>query len=108
MKMILLLLSSASALLDDYSSYKNESISFYVPVEGPSRELRRMAVNRRSAPVEHGNDHLVAYVQPLGVELRLDQAHELYSPTYKEFSIGPDGTLAEVRGGPPPCMYVTS
>lgn len=107
-KLVLMLcLGAATSLLQDYGRYENETISFYVPSsDDHSRTVhRRIGVNRRGAPDEVGHEHLVAVIEPAGIELHVDQAHDLYTPTYKEFVIGEDGETEETASGPPKCIY---
>lgn len=105
-------LRSSLALLADYSAYTNESISFYVPADesGDARRLSAlspMKVTRRGAPVDQGSERMIAYVNPLGVELELHQARDLFSSEYKEIVVDEDGSTNVVRDTPSPCMYVT-
>lgn len=105
-----LLPATASAMLEDYRAYRNESITFFevssLPAGDPGRRVHRTAipVNRRAAPIHRAPERMIAIIEPLGVELDIVLAHDIYSPTYKEYSIKADGSMAQAREGLPTCM----
>lgn len=105
-----LLLATSSAIIEDYRTYRNESISFYevasLSAGDPGRRVHRteIPVNRRAAPIDRAPDLMIAVIEPLGVELDIVLASDIYSSNYKEFLIKTDGSMIRAREGLPTCM----
>lgn len=107
--MMMMTTAIASSLLEDFETYANGTIEFYVPVEETVdgrrlSSLHPLSVNRRGAPEVKGFERMIAYVEPLGVQLHLDQAHDLFTPGYKEFAVEDDGSMTVLRDQPGLCM----